>query len=114
VALENDEDLLILQVPALELSVWCGVQGDPQRPGESFSREFEESYLWFALLVLHTERVVLLACYAFASPIGRLLSSTCSLPARRLARHRQHLRPPAALALSRPRLSPSSSPPNTA
>jgi hypothetical protein len=37
VALENDEDLLVLQVPALQLPVGRGVQGDPQRPGESFS-----------------------------------------------------------------------------
>ena len=37
VALENDEDLLVLQVPALQIPVGRGVQGDPQRPGESFS-----------------------------------------------------------------------------
>src|SRR5215212_8543762 len=43
-----------------------------------------------------------------------LLSSTCSLPVWRLLHPPQHLTPRAALAPSRPRLSLSSSPPNTA
>jgi hypothetical protein len=78
VALGDDEDLAVLQVPALQLPVGGGVQGDPQCPGESFSCEFEESYLWFAVLVLHAERVVWLVFHALSPPlqVGALASYT--------------------------------------
>jgi hypothetical protein len=37
VAHGDDENLAVSQVPALQLPLGGGVQGDPQRPGESFS-----------------------------------------------------------------------------
>src|SRR5215213_1957566 len=58
-------------MPALQLSIGCGVQGDLQRPWESFIAEFKESDLWFALLILHTERIVLLVFHAISSLTGR-------------------------------------------
>src|ERR687889_617730 len=71
VAPGDDENLVVSQVPALQLPVGGGVQGDPKRPGEGFSSEFEENYLRFALLALHTERVVWLVFHALSSLTGR-------------------------------------------
>ena len=65
----DDEDLVVSQVPALQLPVGGGVLGDPKRPGEGFSSELEESYLCAAVFLFHTERVVLLAGYAFSPPL---------------------------------------------
>jgi hypothetical protein len=59
---------------ALKFAIGGGVQGDPQHPGECFLAEFEEGYLWLALPVLTTERVVLFVCHAFCSVKSRLAS----------------------------------------
>ena len=74
----DDENLIVLQVSALQLPIEGGVQADPQRPGECFLAEFKEGYLWFAVLVLHAERVVLLVCHALSPrlQVGALASYT--------------------------------------
>src|SRR5918998_6572536 len=57
---DYDNVVVALQVPALQLAIGGGVQGDAQRPGESFSYEFEEGNLCAAVFLFHAERVVLL------------------------------------------------------
>src|SRR5918995_1929201 len=81
-ALRGYDDAL-LQVPALQLAIGGGVQGDPQRPRERFSAELEEGYLCTAIFLFHAERVVLLIRHARSSPlICSRIVPLCDTPCR--------------------------------